>query len=286
MKQILLYLFPVSLLFYSCESSSGNEDDSDDVPSQTDTTETDNSEQTGTLNFEAFPSPVRISYLFYQAHLDFQETLLYPVANYESRQLTSERLIAFGVYSSDLAYSAFNQRDTEAKERFILLENISNDLGFSYQNDHEELLQRFENNITNMDSMIHLLSRYQMEVDEYIQMNNEEEKALVIFASAWVETLYLAASVKNFDVNAELIETLMYQSELSASILNNLNQAESFIDDAAFSKLKAGIFNINQAFTEIGLPEDETVEYEIKRTALHLLIDKIFETRQSITGEL
>ncbi len=236
----------------------------------------------GEINLEALPSPVRISYLFYQAYLDFQPSLLHPIATYDNYTLGIDRLIAFGVYSSDLAYAAFNQRESEAKERFVLLEKISSDLGFSFPEENKTLLERFEKNITQMDTIIHLLSRYQLMVDDYIQANGEQSKAMVVFASAWLETLYLGCSVKNLDVNAELLETLIYQNELCHIIVSNLETIEDFRQDDRFLLMIDRLTSVQQAFDEIGLPEDESVDFEIKRIALHYLVDEIFESRKQL----
>jgi hypothetical protein len=272
-------ILATAALFASCDGEESKKETAPVVDESPDST----SENHTRLNFDALPSPLRISYLFYQAHLDFQEPLLLPVEQYDGFSLNTERLVAFGMYSSDLAYAAFNQRDDIAKKRFNLIERISSDLSFSFPEENEQLVVRFEQNITQIDSIIHLLSRYQMMVDDYIQQNGDQDKAIIIFSSAWIETLYLGCSVKNLEVNPELLETLIYQQELCDVQLANLEAITNYDGDQKFEDLRTHMRNIYAAFQEIGLPENETEEFEIKRVALHKLVDTVFEARKIIS---
>lgn len=279
MKYFQLIIIPLGLLLQACGSS---DESKNDGKSSKQTDPVNNEITTHDLiNMDALPSPVRISYLFYQAHLEFNPSILLLEDHVSKLTLSTEKMIAFGIYSSDLAYAAFNKKEDYARNRFVILEKLGSDLGFGFPEEHQDLISRLEKNLTQVDSVIQMLSQYQMLVDEYMRQNEEEDKALIIFASAWIETLYLGCSVKNLELNGDLLETLVYQEELCNTLLDNLSRLKGWSDDPYYNRLVTQMKNISNGFNKLGANPDDD-EMEIKREDLHRLIDSIFEARKAI----
>jgi hypothetical protein len=279
MKYFHLVFIAIVPLLQACGDSDDKKEATksprQETPSNNESTDND------PVNMDALPSPVRVSYLFYQAHLEFNPSLLLPDNHHAQLTLSTEKLISFGIYSSDLAYAAFNKKEDEARNRFVILEKLGTDLGFGFPEEHQDLIHRLEKNLTQVDSVIHMLSQYQMLVDDYMRVNEQEDKALIIFTSAWIETLYLGCSVKNLEVNADLLETLIYQEELCNTLLNNLNRLKDWSNDAYYNRLVTQMEAISDGFNKLDASPDDD-EMEIKREDLHRLVDAIFAARKAI----
>lgn len=277
-RTILVWSFTISALFLN---ACGESETKEATPKPT-SDQPKEQPDTASIDMDALPSPIRIAYLFYEANLEFLPDLIIEPTLYDGLTQSTDKMLLFGMYGSDLAYCAFNNREEESLSRFELMDRISEDIGFNLNRDQETILKRFENNVNDIDSVIHILSRYQMDIDNYIEQNNDQDKALLMFSSAWIETMYLGCSVKDLELNEDLLEILIYQSDICDILVRSLDNLSEYQNDPTVKLLVSDIQNIQQGFQAIGLPEGNEEEFTIKRVNLHKLVDRIFEARKNL----
>jgi len=164
------------------------------------------------------PSAVEIMTVFKSAGLSYQSGLGLESNKASSYNTKHERSIVLGVYTADLAYNVLNGQSQHAIDYLNAVKSMSESLGLSSIYENEALLKRFEANVSNEDSTIAVLSEIQMITDDFIEENELERVALVIFTGAWLEGMYLGVEANDdYNVNAvaERVDEQM-------RILNNL----------------------------------------------------------------
>ena len=84
------------------------------------------------------------------------------------------------------------------------------------------LFERFEANIGNKDSVFNIMLEFQEKTDVLIAENNEEHSAMVIFAGAWVEGMYIGLDAARNDGNENLKARLAEQMTIVENIISGL----------------------------------------------------------------
>jgi hypothetical protein len=167
------------------------------------------------------PSPLQIASIFRRSGMEFVTGITNPTANTANYTGTFNRSVAMGIYSADLAYTIVNNQNQEALNYLKSVKEISNDLGLGSVFDSESFIKRFERNLGNEDSLAFVVSDLQIDMDAYLEENDKEYIAVLIFAGAWVESVYLGSKTIEKTNNQKLSSRLGEQF----IILNNLTKA-------------------------------------------------------------
>lgn len=148
------------------------------------------------------PSPTEIPYLLEATGAEFNPTLINErakVDQYVSRN--DKAALNLGVYAADIGYLASYDKTQEAIDYLNAAKTLADNLGVIGSFD-TEVLQRFEANISNKDSLARLLNETVQRTDRYLKDDNRNKLAGLIVTGSFVEGLYISTGlIKSYPKN-------------------------------------------------------------------------------------
>jgi hypothetical protein len=272
----------LSIGLFSCADAPKKEA-KEDLAEEVITEEVETMEEDDDYSF-MLPSPIQIAAMFSQAGLDFESELVNPVGNISNYNTKTAKFLNFGVYSADLAYSVLNEQQQLSIEYLNSVKTLADGIGMPSIFGSGTLINSFEKNIDNQDSILRILTTVKRKTDEYLLENSDESKEAVFFAGAWVEGMYIGANASsaNTHVSARLIEQM--------SIVENIIKGLEFQNDATFEldEIIADLtklditFNSFESVKALDLDEVDMEHMKLTDTELTELTNQISALRTKI----
>ncbi len=173
-----------------------------------------------------FPSPLQIAVILKKAGLTYQPGITNDLTKVNQYETKLKQKLNFGVYAADLAYLVLNKQNQEAINTIKTLDKLSEKLWMTNLFSNLDIMKRFERNLDNEDSLVTIIADLQMTVDDYLETNGLKDNAAVIFAGAWIETMYIASKVNQTKPKEELIKRLGEQKLILKQIIDALKLSE------------------------------------------------------------
>lgn len=177
------------------------------------------------------PSALQISAMFKSSGLSYIDGITNSpdkVSDYHSK---FEKLLNFGVYSGDLFYCILNDQSQMSIQYLKAIRQLADETGMAGIFNTGPLFERFEANIGNKDTVFNIMLEFQEKTDVLIAENNEEHSAMVIFAGAWTEGMYIgldaAKSSENENLRARLVEQMTIVGNLIKGLEYQPNRNEN-----------------------------------------------------------
>ncbi len=258
--RLILALLVSMAVLNSCDMSS---------ESTTDETEMDDSLRAEDIQVEevdpeqnsflyALPSPLQVASIFRRSGLTYIPDITNDPSNVSNYNTKLSQKLNFGVYTADLAYASLNDQNQACIDYVKSLSVLSEGLWMTNIFASVSVLERFQNNLGNSDSLGYIIADFQMEMDSYLEENGLSQNSVVIFAGAWVESMYIAlATVKDKD-NPELIGRIIEQEKVIKGMISVLEQENENGMQDFLAKLKV-VGNHFERF-DIDSQQIETVE--------------------------
>jgi len=274
----------VSLITFSCSSPSDTKTETPVMPAEESGTATEMNnkliEQEENFDF-VLPSPLQIAAIFQRAGLNYVPEITNPISNNSNYNSDFKMSLAFGVYSADLSYNVLNNQPQSSLEYLNVIRDLSNKLGLSAIFESEPLLESFEANINNRDSIVYILGKLQKNLDLYLDENEVRYKSVIYFTGAWVEGMYIGSnSIDTRNRNAianRLIEQLSLLENLIKGLQNYPKKTEEF--DPVISQLE-GIRVQMEAISKSGVEqEDGSMNFDVTDDKLDILTKKVSDLR-------
>jgi len=254
--------------FFSCSQGvdeKKNNESSEEITvdsSQTNTVNTvdDDNEVTYSL-----PSALQIAHVLKKSGASFIPALLNSKDNVAKYNISNyKRAINFGIYSSDLSYCLFNKKYQQSKEYIKACKEMGSYLGLNQAFESDNVIQRFDKNIANEDSVVKIVSNIQLKTDLMFAQNKQKHIIVIAFAGAWTESTYIAIQVYNKEKNKKVLASLMQQLLLSETIIKSLKNCVD--KEKELKLLSSTIEKINIDFNAIAsvkaaLEKDEEFDF-------------------------
>ncbi len=230
------------------------------------------------------PSALQISAIFKSSGLTYIDDITNSpekVSDYHSK---FEKLLNFGVYSGDLFYCILNDQSQMSIQYLKAIRQLADETGMSGIFNTGPLFERFETNIGNKDSVFNIMLEFQEKTDVLIAENNEEHSAMVIFAGAWTEGMYIGLDAARTSENENLKARLAEQMTIVENLVSGLEYQPNRTDKvkALETKYKA----IYDYFMSIDVVKGED-EYSYDATALTAENwNKLYEMVQELRNEI
>jgi len=228
------------------------------------------------------PSPVAVAEIFANAGIDYKSDLPNSLANLSRYSTSSKKALNFGVYTSDLAFCIVSDKNKEASAYLKGIRTLGNEIGLTQIFDNESLLVRFDNNLTNQDSLTDLMVEIKSRIDDYHEQNGESEKNFIYFSGAWIEGMYLGAV--SSDKNEKAGKAMSAQFYMLEDILKGLKrvQKESSDYDELITKLE-DLKNTYKGLESVKAAQPEAMyDVMLKADEVKTLAGKIIEIRSEI----
>lgn len=169
-------------------------------------------------NFESeddafvLPQPITMAQMFKDAGLQYVNGKANPVSNKGNYSQKIDQLLNLGVYSTDLAYCAINNKTQEAREYLVAVQYLGSKVGLESVFSDKELISRFDKNLGDQGALEELIYDIQDKTDVYLDDNDMRYLAAIEFAGAWVEGIYLGiedSRKKEGELGVALVEQMV-----------------------------------------------------------------------------
>lgn len=180
---------------------------------ETTTSKSKNSELVDTLNTTqilnindnlfSIPSPHQISKILIDLNIGYNATILNSTQNTRKYGNSYKKALNLGVYGANLGYVNLYDKTQEAITYFSVIKILADELNISNAF-NKETIKRIEKNLTNQDSLLHLLSNSYQDIDLFLKTNDQEHTGVLILAGGWIESMYMLTQFSINTNNEEL----------------------------------------------------------------------------------
>ena len=175
----------------------------------------------------ALPTPFRVAAMFKRSELTYLPGITFPTDKASNYTSTFQLAQIMGVYSADMAYSVLNKQTNEGQMYLKTVREVGNKINLSKVFDQSNLYDRFNTNMEDEDSIGAIVADIQYATDMQLEENQQNELYGVIFAGAWIETMYIAGEVYKKEGNDKVVQALFEQMAVLNSIITELKAYEA-----------------------------------------------------------
>lgn len=245
--KIMAIAIATSTFFYAC---GGDNHPPAETENETEANVEDVEIKSETMTEEVtymLPSPLQIVSLFKNAGLEYVGGITNPKENVNNYNSKYNQKLNFGVYAADMAYTITNNQSQESINYLNSLRELSEKIWLTDVINTMGVSERLEKNVGNEDSLVSIMADMQMDLDDYLEENGSSYTGSVIFAGAWVESMFLALN-GNSNNKEKLAVRLSEQSTILENIIGAVKQAN---EDHDYDELIASLEKVNGNFTEL-----------------------------------
>ncbi|MDA8670543.1 hypothetical protein N9L60_06265, partial [Flavobacteriales bacterium] len=177
------------------------------------------------------PSPIQIASILKKANMNYEEGLTNKVSNSKLYSTKFKQTINFGVYACDLAYCVTNDKFAEASKYLKVSKEMASKIGMESIFLSDNLVERFEKNVGNQDSVMSILFDIQIMTDDYIQDNELTDLSVIYFTGAWVEGMNIGTHTILGNNDHKISVLLSEQMTIARSLIRGLRAVENQTDD-------------------------------------------------------
>jgi hypothetical protein len=243
-KTQLIALSTLALITYSCgDDTPANEDDT--------TQEEVNPKQSQLMEIDgkvfSIPSPIQTATLIKNSGTNYNKEMLNVPSNVTKYSTNFKKAINLGVYGADLGYVTLYEQTQDAISFLTAIKSIGDDLGVSSAFDME-LVERFEKNIGNQDSILAMVSDAYKASDRYLKNSQQNDVGGLILAGGWIESLYFATNAAKMTNNKEIIKRI---GEQKTTVSNLIKLLTPYYSKSDYTALVDNLIELDELFSKI-----------------------------------
>ncbi len=224
------------------------------------------------------PQPITMAQMFKDAGLTYVSGKPNPASNKSKYGQKIDQLLNLGVYSTDLAYCAINNKTQEAREYLVSIQYLGSKVGLESVFSDKALIEKFDKNLGNAAALEELIYDIQDKSDTYLDDNDMRYLAAIEFAGAWVEGIYLGiddSRKKGGDLGVALVDQMTLLKNTIKGLKahpvkddKRLNEVISKFEDllntySAFESVKSANANKNVEVPVLSSEEFETLASKV-----------------------
>jgi hypothetical protein len=232
------------------------------------------------------PSPIQIASILKKVNMPYEDGLTNPTENADMYATKFKQTLNFGVYSCDLAYCVTNDKYEQAAKFLKASKKLSSKIGLEAIFKSENIINRFESNIGNQDSIMEILFHVQMMTDDYIDDNELRDLSVIYFTGAWVEGMNIGTHTILGNDDHKISVLLSEQMTIARSIIRGLRNVKEQNDE--ISDLTDHIEEVVNIYHNLWSvkKEGENIDYldvELNHDEVVEISEMILELREEIT---
>lgn len=278
--------------FVACESKTADNDLSGNIDINTLNTNKDTAEvHKVKIIFKNVPSPVEMSNLLRKANLSFNQDILNPLDK-EGKYVSLNKIaLNLGVYGADLSYVRIFDQLQQSIKYLSAVKKASESLGIP-SDEGAFTVERLEENVSNRDSLLMIISETYETADSYLKENNRGSIAALIILGGWIEALHIATVlVKTDDKNEAILRRI---AEQKLSINNLIDLLSDYSDNEFIAAYVPQVAKLKKAYDKVGIEyEEKTIETDTinKQTKINgdseiIMSDEILTEISNIVDEI
>ena len=234
--------------------------------------------------FYSLPAPNEVAELLTNKENDayFSLDLLNKIQNADKYVTQTARAYNLGVYSADLSYASLYEQNQTVINYMATCKTIAEDLGIIEAFD-DSTINSLQENITNRDEVMRIISENFMNSDAYLQENHQQDVGAMILLGGWIEGMYIAVKLSDCDVkkNPKLISSILEQ-KLSLEL--TMKFLEDYKDFEGLNKFYKEINELYEIYQNTPVDVDDQGLFTVKQKDFKKICDKIVEIRNKIVS--
>ncbi len=141
------------------------------------------------------PAPSEIPYIIQGTGADFNPNIVNSYQKYESYTISAKKAaFNLGVYATDIGYLSSYGKTQEALNYMDVCLKLTETIGAKDAIDFN-VLERFEKNLSNPDSLAVIIDQVITNSDTYLQNNERNNIAALVIGGTFVEALYISTQI-------------------------------------------------------------------------------------------
>lgn len=216
----------------------------------------------------SIPSPIQTAMLIKSAGANYNKDILNEPSKVTNYSTNFKKAINLGIYGADLGYVTMYDQTQDAISYLTAVKSIGDDLGVSSAFDLE-LVERFEKNIGNQDSLLVLVSDAYKSSDRYLKNNKQNDIGGLILAGGWLESLYFATNTAEMTGNEDIIKRI---GEQKTTVYNLIKLLTPYYSKPEFTTLVDDLMELNEIYEKVESTYTyvkPTVDVESKTTTIN-----------------
>ena len=234
----------------------------------------------------AIPSPIEMADILHNTKAIYDVDVLNKPNSVSSYVTDYARALNLGVYFADLSFTSMFDYPQEAMRFMGSAQAISEELNIQGVFT-EEVMMRLEENMSNKDSLIDIVSSTYIDTDLYLQDNERPVIAKAILAGAWLEGLYIAVNLET-DTNKSYVIWEKVGEQKPA--LSNLVKMLEDCNDKQFRELIIELRKLVVVFDAVKLNSEtdksnvaKRINVEISEVLFNQIQQQTTKIRRSLT---
>lgn len=234
------------------------------------------------------PSPLQVASIFKKSGLAYHSNITNPVGNESKYTEELKQMLNFGVYSADMAYCVLNEQSNEGRKYLSVITTLAEKIGMEAVFENQDLMERFDKNIENKDSIEILMIDIHERTESYMEENDMQHKSSIHFAGAWTEGMYLGVYDYEKNKNKEgLGAQITEQMSILSNIIKGLKDPKNSGTDIGW--LISDLENIQVTFdgfasVQAYVADENATELELTEDEFKTLGDLIKKLRNKIVN--
>lgn len=216
----------------------------------------------------SIPSPIQTALLIKKIGSSYSKEMLNNPKNVTNYSSNFKKGLNLGIYGADLAYINIFEQTQDAITYLSAVKKLSTEIGVSGAFD-KKLIDRFEKNIGNKDSLLSLVSDAYRASDSYLKNNERNDVGALILAGGWVESLYFVTNSVKDGSNQEVLNRVCEQK---SSLENLVKILTPFYDQTEFTEFIDALVDLTYEFDGINVKyiyEKPTTDSINKKTKIN-----------------
>jgi len=195
----------------------------------------------------SIPSPMQTAMLIQGAGVPYDKSILNTKDNLSQYATDYSKALNLGIYGADLGYVSMYSKSQDAIVYLTAVKKLSDELGVSGAFG-AATMKRFQDNMSNKDSMTVLVGLAYREGDAFLQQNKRNDISSLILVGGWIESLNFAISVNKVKVNEDVKRRIADQKQALNSIIKLLSQFETKGD---YTDLIEGLNDLSKVYDTV-----------------------------------
>jgi len=195
----------------------------------------------------SIPSPIQTALLIKDAGINYNKDILNEPSMVTNYATSVKKAINLGIYGADLGYVTMYDQTQDAISFLTAVKSIADDLGVSSAFDLE-LVERFEKNIGNQDSLLVLVSDAYKASDRFLKDHQQNDIGSLILAGGWIESLYFATSIAAITENEALVKRI---GEQKSTVYNLIKLLTPYYVKPEITVLVDHLMELNEIYEEV-----------------------------------
>ncbi len=236
----------------------------------------------------SLPSPIQTAILIQKSGVSYDKAILN--AGNKNDQYTSDfsKALNLGIYGADLGYVTMYNQTQDALSYLGAVKQLADKLGVSAAFD-QQTMKRINDNISNKDSLLMLVSVAYRASDSYLKTNKRTEVSSLILTGGWVESMHFSITAYNKKPTEEIKYRIAEQKQALGSIIklissNNMPQGANLLKQLEeLAKVYEGV-TTKYNFVEPTTDEAKKITYINSTTEINISKEQLDKIAELVLG--